>query len=312
MQWVMRARIDLAREHLERSQRGVEQIAADVGLGTGANLRLHFQRPFRTVAITPLSPADAAREPEGGTRRDTTHDSYRHQRIRPHRPQRAARAARTRQRPRGRRRQRPHGVRHPRAAARLLHDGGPARPSGDRRRGRPRRRRPSHHRARRARTGAAAVGRPRRRYRAGATGRFTSATAARAHLDAGARRVLISAPADGADVTLAFGVNTAAYDPAAHTIVSNASCTTNARAPLAAALDGCPGPRTRGRRRTRRRRSGRAGRGGWPRGPSVPTASPGLPSRPPGSAAEQRSGGRGRSGSPSESHGPPASRWRAG
>lgn len=122
------------------------------------------------------------------------------------------------------------------ARLRLLHDGGPARPSGDRRRGRPRRRRPSHHRARRARTGAAAVGRPRRRYRAGATGRFTSATAARAHLDAGARRVLISAPADGADVTLAFGVNTAAYDPAAHTIVSNASCTTNARAPLAAAL----------------------------------------------------------------------------
>ncbi|SCE61038.1 glyceraldehyde 3-phosphate dehydrogenase [Streptomyces sp. OspMP-M43] len=48
--------------------------------------------------------------------------------------------------------------------------------------------------------------------------------------------MLISAPADGADVTLAFGVNTAAYDPAAHTIVSNASCTTNARAPLAAAL----------------------------------------------------------------------------
>lgn len=66
-----------------------------------------------------------------------------------------------------------------------------------------------------------------------ATGRFTSAAAARAHLDAGAKRVLISAPADGADVTLAFGVNTDAYDPAAHTIVSNASCTTNALAPLA-------------------------------------------------------------------------------
>jgi glyceraldehyde 3-phosphate dehydrogenase len=49
--------------------------------------------------------------------------------------------------------------------------------------------------------------------------------------------VLISAPADGADVTLAFGVNTDAYDPDIHTIVSNASCTTNALAPLAAVLD---------------------------------------------------------------------------
>src|SRR5205823_4432139 len=70
------------------------------------------------------------------------------------------------------------------------------------------------------------------------TGRFTAAKAARAHLDAGARKVLVSAPSDGADVTLAIGVNTGAYDPAAHTIVSNASCTTNALAPLAAVLDG--------------------------------------------------------------------------
>ncbi|MFZ4894006.1 type I glyceraldehyde-3-phosphate dehydrogenase [Plantibacter sp. Mn2098] len=69
------------------------------------------------------------------------------------------------------------------------------------------------------------------------TGRFTSADAARAHLDAGAKRVLVSAPATDADVTLAFGVNTEAYDPAVHTIVSNASCTTNALAPLAAVLD---------------------------------------------------------------------------
>jgi glyceraldehyde 3-phosphate dehydrogenase len=73
------------------------------------------------------------------------------------------------------------------------------------------------------------------------TGRFTSAGAARAHLEAGAKRVLVSAPADGADVTLAFGVNTAAYDPAAHTIVSNASCTTNALAPLASVLDDLAG-----------------------------------------------------------------------
>ncbi|GAB3091969.1 type I glyceraldehyde-3-phosphate dehydrogenase [Isoptericola nanjingensis] len=73
------------------------------------------------------------------------------------------------------------------------------------------------------------------------TGRFTSAAAAHAHLDAGARKVLVSAPSAGADVTLAPGVNTGAYDPAAHTIVSNASCTTNALAPLASVLDDLAG-----------------------------------------------------------------------
>jgi glyceraldehyde 3-phosphate dehydrogenase len=74
-----------------------------------------------------------------------------------------------------------------------------------------------------------------------ATGRFTAAAAARAHLDAGARRVLVGAPSAGADVTLAYGVNTDVYDPGVHTIVSNASCTTNALAPLAAVLDGLAG-----------------------------------------------------------------------
>ncbi|MFI9630906.1 GlxA family transcriptional regulator [Streptomyces sp. NPDC052042] len=49
MQWIMRARVDLARELLERSERSVEQIATDVGLGTGANLRLHFQRILGTT-----------------------------------------------------------------------------------------------------------------------------------------------------------------------------------------------------------------------------------------------------------------------
>ncbi|MFJ8278825.1 GlxA family transcriptional regulator [Streptomyces griseoviridis] len=49
MQWVMRARVDRARELLERSERGVERIAADVGLGTGSNLRLHFQRILGTT-----------------------------------------------------------------------------------------------------------------------------------------------------------------------------------------------------------------------------------------------------------------------
>ncbi|WP_328899310.1 type I glyceraldehyde-3-phosphate dehydrogenase [Streptomyces sp. NBC_00441] len=74
-----------------------------------------------------------------------------------------------------------------------------------------------------------------------ATGRFTSAKAARAHLDAGAKRVLVAAPSDGADVTLAYGVNSDAYDPELHTVVSNASCTTNALAPLAKVLDDLAG-----------------------------------------------------------------------
>ncbi len=73
------------------------------------------------------------------------------------------------------------------------------------------------------------------------TGRFTDAAAAKAHLGAGAKRVLISAPATGADVTIAYGVNTDAYEPALHTIISNASCTTNALAPLAAVLDDLAG-----------------------------------------------------------------------
>ncbi len=59
------------------------------------------------------------------------------------------------------------------------------------------------------------------------TGIFTDATKARAHNDAGARKVIISAPAKNEDVTLVLGVNEATYDPEQHTIVSNASCTTN-------------------------------------------------------------------------------------
>ncbi|WP_305785361.1 type I glyceraldehyde-3-phosphate dehydrogenase [Symbioplanes lichenis] len=74
-----------------------------------------------------------------------------------------------------------------------------------------------------------------------ATGRFTAAKAARAHLTAGARQVLVGAPSDGADVTIAPGINTEAYDPSAHTIISNASCTTNALAPLAKVLDDLAG-----------------------------------------------------------------------
>jgi glyceraldehyde 3-phosphate dehydrogenase len=59
------------------------------------------------------------------------------------------------------------------------------------------------------------------------TGIFTDATKARAHIDAGARKVIISAPAKNEDVTLVLGVNEATYDPEQHAIVSNASCTTN-------------------------------------------------------------------------------------
>ncbi|MFD4676878.1 type I glyceraldehyde-3-phosphate dehydrogenase [Lentzea sp. NPDC058450] len=69
------------------------------------------------------------------------------------------------------------------------------------------------------------------------TGVFTDATKARAHVDAGARKVIISAPARNEDLTLAYGVNHDAYDPAAHTVVSNASCTTNCLAPLAKVLN---------------------------------------------------------------------------
>ena len=65
------------------------------------------------------------------------------------------------------------------------------------------------------------------------TGFFTDATKARAHIDAGARKVLISAPAKNEDVTIVLGVNDDAYDPAKHHVISNASCTTNCLAPAA-------------------------------------------------------------------------------
>jgi glyceraldehyde 3-phosphate dehydrogenase len=65
------------------------------------------------------------------------------------------------------------------------------------------------------------------------TGRFTDADKARAHLEAGAKKVLISAPAKKEDITIVLGVNEGAYDPDKHHIVSNASCTTNCLAPAA-------------------------------------------------------------------------------
>ena len=68
------------------------------------------------------------------------------------------------------------------------------------------------------------------------TGLFTDATKARAHLDGGARKVIISAPAKNEDFTVVLGANDGDYDPAAHHIISNASCTTNCLAPMAKVL----------------------------------------------------------------------------
>ncbi|HLA17687.1 MAG TPA: type I glyceraldehyde-3-phosphate dehydrogenase [Candidatus Limnocylindrales bacterium] len=65
------------------------------------------------------------------------------------------------------------------------------------------------------------------------TGVFTDATKAAAHIDAGAGKVIITAPAKNEDVTIVLGVNEAVYDPAKHHIISNASCTTNCLAPAA-------------------------------------------------------------------------------
>ena len=68
------------------------------------------------------------------------------------------------------------------------------------------------------------------------TGIFTDATKARAHIDGGAKKVIISAPASNEDATFVMGVNHHDYDPAKHHVVSNASCTTNCLAPVALVL----------------------------------------------------------------------------
>jgi glyceraldehyde 3-phosphate dehydrogenase len=69
------------------------------------------------------------------------------------------------------------------------------------------------------------------------TGRFTNAKDAGKHLAGGARKVIISAPAKGEDITIVMGVNDDSYDPAQHHIISNASCTTNCVAPMAKVLN---------------------------------------------------------------------------
>src|SRR3954462_895560 len=69
------------------------------------------------------------------------------------------------------------------------------------------------------------------------TGFFTDRASAQKHLDAGAKKLIISAPATDPDVTLVLGVNDDSYDPEQHSIISNASCTTNCVAPMAKVLD---------------------------------------------------------------------------
>ena len=69
------------------------------------------------------------------------------------------------------------------------------------------------------------------------TGIFTKRDAAARHLDGGAPRVLVSAPCTGADATFVVGVNDSDFDPSAHTVVSNASCTTNCFVPMVKVLD---------------------------------------------------------------------------
>ena len=64
------------------------------------------------------------------------------------------------------------------------------------------------------------------------TGKFTSADGARKHIDAGAKKVIISAPGKGEDITIVLGVNEQKYDPTKHAIISNASCTTNCLVPM--------------------------------------------------------------------------------
>jgi len=64
------------------------------------------------------------------------------------------------------------------------------------------------------------------------TGRFTNAPDARKHIDGGAKKVIVSAPAKGEDITIVLGVNEKKYDPAKHTVISNASCTTNCLVPM--------------------------------------------------------------------------------
>jgi glyceraldehyde 3-phosphate dehydrogenase len=74
-------------------------------------------------------------------------------------------------------------------------------------------------------------------YAVESTGLFTDADKAKAHVSAGAKKVIISAPAKGEDITIVMGVNNDKYDPKKHVVISNASCTTNCLAPIARVLN---------------------------------------------------------------------------
>ena len=171
---------------------------------------------------------------EGSTHRDR---SRRDQRLRPHRPQLLPGRPGVRCRHRDRRRQRPDGQQDHRAPAQVRL--GARRPQ--RRRvlhGRlDHRRRPDDQDLRRAATPPTSPGAT-----CGAdivvesTGFFTDATKAHAHIDGGAKKVIISAPASNEDATFVMGVNHEYYDPATHHVISNASCTTNCLAPMAKPL----------------------------------------------------------------------------
>ena len=88
-----------------------------------------------------------------------------------------------------------------------------------------------------ARSGEPAVARPRGRRRDRVDRLLHVREGAQKHLDAGAKKVVISAPATDPDITLVLGVNDDAYDAEQHSIISNASCTTNCVAPMAKVLD---------------------------------------------------------------------------
>ena len=179
-------------------------------------------------------PAARPASVEGSTHRDR---SRRDQRLRPHRPQLLPGRPGVRCRHRDRRRQRPDGQQDHRAPAQVRLGARRARRRRvlHRRRDHRRRLRPS-----RSSPSATPPTSP------GATSAPTSSssppassptpTKAHAHIDGGAKKVIISAPAYNEDATFVMGVNHEDYDPANHHVISNASCTTNCLAPMAKAL----------------------------------------------------------------------------
>ena len=106
------------------------------------------------------------------------------------------------------------------------------------------------------------------------TGLFTDREKAALHIEAGAEKVIISAPAKGEDITIVMGVNDDKYDPATHNVISNASCTTNCVVPMAKVLDDSfgieRGPHDHGPRVHERPEPARPAAQGPPRGRARP------------------------------------------